>query len=67
MEQWDLNLDFENIFNFVDKHDFLWTIDLWPILQESTNNLQSAILRQWIVNLLGETGIFFEKLDDAIC
>ena len=39
MEQRDLNLeklrrlhDFENIFNFIDKHDFLGTIDLWPIL-----------------------------------
>ena len=74
MEQRHLNFeelgrfhDFENILDFIDKHDFFGTVDLWPIFKKSTNNLRSALCRKKGANLLGETGIFLEKLDDAIC
>ena len=31
--------DFEDIFNFVEEHDFLRTIDFWPVSEESKDNL----------------------------
>jgi hypothetical protein len=61
--------DFENIFNLVDEHDFFWTVDFWPVLEESADNLLVNVCYVgWREGyLLGESWIFFEKLNYAIC
>jgi hypothetical protein len=61
--------DFENIFNLVDEHDFFWTVDFWPVLEESADNLLVNVCYVgWREGyLLCESWIFFEKLNYAIC
>jgi len=33
--------DFENVLYFVEEHDFLGAVHLWPIAQKAQNDLQS--------------------------
>ena len=45
--------DFENIFDFVDEHDFLWAVDLRPVFQEAADYLQNSPLVPYGTNTKG--------------
>ena len=61
LEEWHHDLleldgldDVEYLLEFVEEHDLLGTVRLGPELEQAADDL------------LGETGILFEELDDAV-
>lgn len=61
LEQWDLYFlefgrigDVQDFFDLVQEHDFLWRIDLGPVLEQSQHNF------------FREGWVFLKKLDDTV-
>jgi hypothetical protein len=61
LEQRDLYLlefgrirDVQDFFDLVQEHDFLWRVDLGPVLEQSQHDF------------FRESWVFFQKLNDAI-
>jgi len=75
MEQGDLNFeefrglhDFENIFDFVDEHHFLGTIDFRPVFEQAADDLRLISGDPGGVEkyFFSESRVFFEELDNAV-
>jgi hypothetical protein len=79
VEERDLDLvkfgrlhDFKDVFNFIDKHDFLGTVDFGPVFQESADDLSRQPRNThrnkgggcWY--LLGKSRILFQELNNTI-
>jgi hypothetical protein len=46
---------FENVLHFVQEHDLLGAVYLWPVAEEAKNHL------------FGQSSVLFKELDNAVC
>lgn len=62
--------DFEDVFNFVQEHDFLRAVDFGPVPEKPQDDLETSVTctnkNSNITYLFCQSSVLFQKLDDAI-